>query len=84
MKVTLNRIQKTRLLQAFFAVIFLLLSYTFISTFDLPEAPSADNFLSGADLLRYNLLQLIFLVAFISAGMFLGMAYQAKDMRRDT
>jgi hypothetical protein len=80
--VSLTQLQKLRLLQAFFASVLTLLSSTLLTTFRLPDPPPIDVFLSKTDLLKYNFIQFIFLISFISAAALFGMAYQAKDIEK--
>lgn len=82
-KITLNDLQKLRMVQAFFAFVMTMLSFTLVGTFSLPRPPAPENFLTASALLKYNLLQVIFLLSFISAAGLLGMAYQAKDVSEE-
>ena len=77
----LNWLQKQRLLQAVFAFIVCGLSFTFVRTFSLPDPPPIEAFLTNNEIVRYNLLQLIFFLSFVCMAAFLGMAYQAKDIQ---
>jgi hypothetical protein len=79
--VQLNVLQKLRLLQAFYALIFCVLSMGFISGYNLPDPPPIEAFLTSNQIVQYQINQLVFFISFICLALFLGMAYQAKDIK---
>lgn len=80
MQFKLTKLQKLRLLQAFFSLLFFVISFTFMSSYNLPKPPGIENFYSEWNVIKYNIYQFVFLISFICAAGFLGMAYQAKDI----
>lgn len=75
----LKNIQKTRLKQMGFALLLMILSNTLLSTYQVPSPPPIEAFLSKSQLLQYTLLQIVFIVSFLSSAFFCGMAVQARD-----
>lgn len=76
-----NSIQKKRLIQMAFAIVFFLLSHTLLSLYEVPDPPPLEAFLTPGQVVQYSLLQLIFLISFCLANAFLGAFVQAKNWR---
>lgn len=79
----LNQLQKLRLIQAFIAFLVMATAYVLVGTFAIPDSPPLDAFLTPSEIIRYNVIQLIFLIAFVGWAGLLGMAYQAKDITQE-
>jgi hypothetical protein len=75
----LNVIQMLRLKQMFLALFMAMASQLLLSTYEVPDMPPLEAFLTPTQILHYTLLQLLFLLSFISAAVLLGMLIQARQ-----